>query len=180
MFDDFDGVCCRSWNSAGKVTIGTPYFRRSINSEKYPKFLFSQMTKEARRGSRGGPPGHQPPPRRGPQPGRAGVGSGDPGPPLMEPLRAYLLHGKPSSGGSSKEIFRRLCGAETTKREKLSCRLQICRGNSLPEGETITIVTTIKLDFIGIIIIISTTRTIIITITTSSCCNISGWILCSS
>src|SRR4051812_24205442 len=112
------------------------------------------MTKEARRRSRGGPPGHQTPPRRGPQPGRAWV---DPGPPLTDPFRVYLLHGKPNSGGSSREIFRRLCGAETTKREKLSCRLQICRGNSLPEGETISIVTAIELDFIGIIII-STTR----------------------
>src|SRR3954468_8063972 len=66
-------------------------------------------------------------------------------------------------------------GRKTTKREKLSCRLQIYRGNSLPEGETIAIVTIIELEFIGIIIIIiSTTRTIIITITTSSCCNISG------
>src|SRR3954451_14840788 len=123
------------------------------------------MTKEARRGSRGGPPGHQTPPWRGPQPGRAWVGSDDRGPPLTEPFCVYLLHGKPKSGGSSREIFRRLCGAETTKREKLSYRLQICRGNSLPEGETIAIVTTIELDFIGIIIITSTTRTIIITIT---------------
>src|SRR3954452_23548941 len=104
MFDDFNGVCCRSWNSAGKVIIRTPYFARSINSGKYLKFLFSQMTKEARRGSQGGPPWHQTPPRRGAQSGRGWVGSGDPGPPLTDPFRVYLLHGKPMLGGSPREI----------------------------------------------------------------------------
>src|SRR3954452_23548940 len=37
MFDDFNRICCRSWNSAGKVTIKTPYFGRSINSGKIPE-----------------------------------------------------------------------------------------------------------------------------------------------
>src|SRR3954454_10290968 len=84
------------------------------------------------------------------------------------------------SGDCPEKYSAASAGRKTTKREKLSCRMQICQGNSLPEGETIAIVTTIELDFIGIIIIISTTRTIIITIIISSSCNISGWILCSS
>src|SRR3954470_17240009 len=37
MFDDFNGICSRSCNSAGKVTIKTPYFGRSINSGKISK-----------------------------------------------------------------------------------------------------------------------------------------------
>src|SRR4051812_503734 len=105
MFDDFDGVCCRSWNSARKVTIGTPYFRRSINSGKIPKVPIFSDDEGSQKGESRGPPGHQTPPRCGPQPGRARVGSGYPGPPLTEPFRVYLLHGKPNSGGSSKEIF---------------------------------------------------------------------------
>ena len=32
MFDDFHGICCRSWNSAGKVVIRVPYFGKSENS----------------------------------------------------------------------------------------------------------------------------------------------------
>src|SRR3954453_20959858 len=179
MFDHFDGVCCRSWNSAGKVTIRTPYIGRSINSGKIPKVPIFPDDEGSQKGkSRGATRAPDATPVWA-HPGRAWVGSGGPGPPLTDLFRVYLLHGKPSSGGSSRELFRRLCGAETTKREKLSRRLQICRGNSLLEGETIAIITTIQLDFIGIIIIISTTRTIIITITISSCCNISGWILCS-
>ena len=37
MFGDFDGVCCRSWISAGKVAIRTPLCGRSIKSRKIPE-----------------------------------------------------------------------------------------------------------------------------------------------
>src|SRR4051812_8385806 len=134
MFDDFNGICCRSWNSAGKVTINTPYFGRSINLRKYPKFLFSQMTKEARKGSQGGPPWAQTPPRRGPQSGHTWVGSGDPGPPLTDPLRVYLLHRKPKSGGSSREIFRRLCEAENHEERKALLQTTNLPGKFPPGG----------------------------------------------
>src|SRR4051794_18312731 len=93
------------------------------------------MTKEARRGSQGGPLGHQTPPRRGPQSGRAWVGSGDPSPPLTDPFHVYLLHGKPKSGGgSSREIFRRLCGAENHKERKALLQTANLPGKFPPGG----------------------------------------------
>src|SRR4051812_44885507 len=104
--------------------------------------------------------------------------SGHPCPPLIEPLRVYLRHGNLRSGGAYREIFRLLCEAENHEERKALRQAGIRRGNSLPEGATIAIVTVIKLDFIRIIIItISTTRTITTTISTPSFCNIFGWIL---
>jgi hypothetical protein len=37
MFDDHWRTCCRSQDSAGKMTVKTPYFRRSTIPEKYPE-----------------------------------------------------------------------------------------------------------------------------------------------
>jgi hypothetical protein len=68
---------------------------------------------------------------------------------------------KPKTRGAIGEIFRRLCREENRERER-----KLCRGNSLPEGEIIAIVTIIELGFIGIIIII--TSTIITIVTTPS------------
>src|SRR3954447_1330256 len=125
MFDDSNGICCWSWNSAGKVTIKTPYFGRSINSEKIPKVPIFPDDEGSQKGeSRGATRAPDATPVRA-HPGRAWVGSGGPCPPLMDLFRVYLLHGKPKSGGSSRELFCRICRAETMKREKLSCRLQI-------------------------------------------------------
>ncbi|KAK1682940.1 hypothetical protein QYE76_043788 [Lolium multiflorum] len=58
----------------------------------------------------------------------------------------------------------RLCEAENTREKRALRQAEIRRGNSLPEVEIDAIVTTIELDFIGIIItIISTTVTVIST-----------------
>src|SRR3954471_6404386 len=105
---------------------------------------------------------------------------GHPGPPLTETLHVYLRHGNLRLGELPEKYPAASAGQKTTKREKLSCRQESAGGNSLPEGETITIVTAIKLDFIGIIIFFFTAKTIIIAITISSRCNILGGILCSS
>ena len=86
----------------------------------------------------------------------------------------------PKHGGAEREIFRRRYGAENHRERKALRQAEICRGNSFPEGEIVAIITVIKLDFIGLIIIISTTRTIISTVVTLSRCNILGWILSSS
>src|SRR4051794_14320255 len=50
MFDDFNGICCRRRNSAGKVTIGTPYFRRSINSGKRTEVPIFSDDEESQKG----------------------------------------------------------------------------------------------------------------------------------
>src|SRR3954452_14676945 len=112
MFDDFNGICYRSWNSAGKVTIWTPYFGRSINSEKISEVpIFSDDEGSQKGESRWA--------TMGPDLTQARalvwprwVVSGYPGPPPMKPLLVYLPNGKPKIGGSSTEIFRHLCGAE--------------------------------------------------------------------
>jgi hypothetical protein len=78
---------------------------------------------------------------------------------------------KPKTGGAIREVFRRLCGAENSEREKALQQAEICRGNSFPEGEIIAIVTIIELVFIRFIII---TSTIITIITSPSRCNILG------
>src|SRR4051812_40681145 len=92
------------------------------------------MTKGARRGSQGGPPCAQTWPRRGPQFGRAWVVSGSPGPPLAELFRVYLPHGKPKIGGSSREIFRRLCGAENHEERKALVQTANLPGKFPPGG----------------------------------------------
>src|SRR3954466_2734626 len=112
MFDDFDGIYCQSWNSAGKVPSRHHISEDQKIPKKYQKFLFSQMTNGARRADLGGPPWAQTRPRRGPLAGRAWDMSGRPGPPLTEPARAYLRHGNLRSGGASREILRRLYEAE--------------------------------------------------------------------
>src|SRR4051794_35549307 len=103
MFDDFNGICCRDWNSAGKVTIWTPYFGRSINSGKIsevPIFLDDE-------GSQKGEPRWA---TMGPDMTMAWA-------PVWPRLGSVWLpwptsDGKPKIGGTSREIFRRLCRAE--------------------------------------------------------------------
>jgi hypothetical protein len=73
-----------------------------------------------------------------------------------------------------KDSRSRLCGAENTREKRALRRAEIRRGNSLPEGEIVAIITVIELDFIGIIIIIiiSTTDTVISTAAPRLRCNI--------
>jgi hypothetical protein len=79
----------------------------------------------------------------------------------------------PKHGGDTTEIFRRRCEAENHRERKALRQAEICRGNSLPEGEIVAIVTAIQLDFIGIIIITISTASTIISI--PSRCNI--WVV---
>src|SRR3954471_17959897 len=105
MFDDFNGIFWRSWNSAGKVTIRTPYFGRSMNSGKISEVpIFSDDEGSQKGESRWATMGPDLTQARAPVWPRW-VGSGYPSPPLTEPFRVYLLHGKPKIGGSSREIF---------------------------------------------------------------------------
>src|SRR4051812_9612946 len=117
---------------------------------------------------------------RGGPPGRAWAGSGHPGPPLAEPL--CVLH--PPDGKTLKISHQKSSAADawrkTPERRDLSGRQKSAGEIPPPEGEIIAIVTTIELDFIGIIITITFIISIIITISTSFRCNILGRILCSS
>ncbi|KAK1642024.1 hypothetical protein QYE76_059829 [Lolium multiflorum] len=75
--------------------------------------------------------------------------------------------------GTTENRHSRLCGAENTREKRALRQAEICRGNSLPEGEIVAIITVIELDFIGIIIIIiSTTDTVISTAAPRLRCNI--------
>jgi hypothetical protein len=79
------------------------------------------------------------------------------------------------SRGGIRDRHRRLCGAENTKREKLSGRQKSTEEIPSLRGEIVAIVIIIALDFIGIIItIIIISRTFISTITMPSRCNILG------
>src|SRR3954468_12081559 len=101
MFDDFNGICCRSWNSAGKVTIRTPYFGRSINSGKIPEVsIFSDDEGSQKGESRWATMGPDLTQARAPVWSRLGRVCDH------DPFRVYLLHEKPKLGGSSREIFR--------------------------------------------------------------------------
>src|SRR4051794_7532346 len=112
MFDDFDGNYCRSWNSSGKVTIKTPYFGRFENSRKIseaPIFPDDGRSQKVRPGwaIMGLDKAHARDPcwlRLGyvwpPWP----TSDGDPS--------CISSPRKPKVGGASREIFRRLCGAE--------------------------------------------------------------------
>ena len=117
------------------------------------KFLFSQMTDEARRRDLGGPPWAQTRPRRGPLVGRTWGVSGHPGPPLTEIFSHISSPREPKVEGERREVFRRRYEAENTRERKALRQAEICRGKLPPEGEIDAIVTAITLDFIGIIII---------------------------
>jgi hypothetical protein len=102
-----------------------------------------------------------------------------PPPPLTAIFRVYLLPENLRLGGTLRKNPAAATRRKTPEGEKLSGRQDFARGNSLSDGEIVAIVTSIALDFIGVIII-STTRTFITAITTSSRCDISGWIFHSS
>ena len=164
MFDDFDGIYCRSWNSVGKVTIKTPYFGRSGNSRKISEaHIFPDDGR-----SQKGRPGWA---TMGPDKAQARA--------TCWPRLGCVWPPWPTSDGDPS----RISSPRKPKvgRRWLSGRQKSAGGNSLPEGEIDAIVTAIELDFIGIIIIIiSTISTIITAITTSSRCNDLGCNLSSS
>jgi hypothetical protein len=77
--------------------------------------------------------------------------------------------------GGLRDRHRRLCGAENTEREKLSCRQKSVREIPSRRGEIVAIIIIMALDFIGIIItIILITSNSISTITMPSRCSILG------
>ena len=108
--------------------------------------------------------------RRGPCPGRAALWGGGPLSPSAASLSRTSSTRKPKSRGRSENRHSRLYGAENTREKRALRQAEICRGNSLPEGEIVAIVTIIELDFIGIII--STTDTVISTAAPRLRCNI--------
>src|SRR4051794_19283291 len=136
MFDDFDGIYCRSWNSAGKVTIKTPYFGRSENSRKISKvhiFLDDERSQK-------GWPGCA---SMGPDKAQARapcwpcLGCVWPPWPTSDGAPSHISSSrKPKIRGASREIFRRICEAENHEERKALRQVGICRGYSLPEGET--------------------------------------------
>ena len=79
----------------------------------------------------------------------------EPWPTRPVPLRV-LSPPNPKTRRTIHENFRCLHGAETREREKLSDREKYAEEIPSRKGEIVAIVTIIKLDFIGIIIIIST------------------------
>ena len=111
--------------------------------------------------------------RRGPYPGRAAMWGGGPRlPSAISPSRTSSPE-NPKAWGDIENRHSRLCGAENAREKRAIRQAEICRGNSLPEGEILAIVTVIELDFIEIIII-STIDTAISTAAPRLCCNILG------
>src|SRR3954471_22228797 len=113
MFDDFNGIYCQSWNSAGKVTIKTPYFERSENSRKISEVPIFPDDERSHKGR----PGWA---TMGPDKAQAWARamSGRPGPPRTETLRVYLRHGNLRSRERPEKYSAASAGRKTTKREK--------------------------------------------------------------
>ena len=142
-------------------------------TENIPKLLFFQMMEPAKRGGLGGPPWALPIGRRGHQARRAATWGGGPRPPSAIPPSRTSSSENPKVQRTIENRHSRLCGAENTREKRALQQAEICRGNSLPEGEIVAIITVIELDFIGIIIIIiSTTDTVISTAAPHLRCNI--------
>ena len=116
--------------------------------------------------------------RRGQGRARAALWGGGPQPPLASSPSRTSLSRKPKLQRRFAKSHSRLCGAENTREKRALRQAEICRGNSLPEGEIDAIVTVIELDIISITIII---MFIIITAVSTAAhrhrCNNLGWIL---
>ena len=142
-------------------------------TENIPKLLFFQMTEPSKKGGRGGPPWALPIGRHGHQGWRAAMWGGGPTTPSAIALSRTSSPENLKVRENIEESHSRLHGAENTREKRALRQAEICRGNSLPEGEIVAIVTIIELDFIGIIIIIiSTTDTVISTAAPRLRCNI--------
>ena len=96
-------------------------------------------------------------------PCRAAWWFGGPGPSQPFPLRVLDPLGTLSHKGRPSKYSAASTRRKTPESEKLPCRKKSAGGNSLPEGEIVAIITVIKLDFIGIIIIIISIANTIIT-----------------
>jgi hypothetical protein len=82
------------------------------------------------------------------------VTGGAPQPPLASSPSRTSSSRKPKLRRIVAKSHRRLRGAENTREKRALRHAEICRGNSLPEGEIDAIVTDIELDIISIVIII--------------------------
>jgi len=152
MFDDFDGVCRRSWNSAGKVAIKTPLCGRSIKSTKIPETpIFQDDERSQKEGAGWATMGPDHAQARAPCWPRLGV-VWPPWSTSDASLSRISSSREPKIGELRREEFRRRYEAENTRERKALRQTEICRGNSLPEGEIDAIVTAITLDSIRIII----------------------------
>jgi hypothetical protein len=135
--------------------------------ENTQKFIYYQKLKVAKRGERKEQQGAHTTRWRRPAPGHATLAHC-----CHRPL-TYIIIPENLSQGGIRDRHRRLCGAENTKREKLSGRQKSAGEIPFRRGEIIAIVITIALDFIEIIIS-SSSSTSISTITMPSRCNILG------
>ena len=153
MFDDFDGVYCQSWISAGKVAIRTPYCGRSRKSRKISEVPIFPDDGRSQKGRPGwatmGPDKAQ---ARAPSWPRLGY-VWPPWPTSDGDLWRISSSREPKVGGRHREEFRRRYEAENTRERKALRQTGSAGGNSLPEGEIDAIVTAITLDSIRIIII---------------------------
>jgi hypothetical protein len=152
MFDDFDGVCRRSWNSAGKVAIKTPLCGRSIKSTKIlgtPIFQDDERSQKEGAGWATMGPDHAQ--ARAPCWPRLGV-VWPPWSTSDAALSRISSSREPKIRRSHTEVFRRRYEAENTRERKALRQTGSAGGNSLPEGENDAIVTAITLDSIRIII----------------------------
>ena len=104
---------------------------------KIQRLLFCQMTRGARRATRGEPPGRQMPPGRGPPLGRAWGPPGGPGSPPAPPFRVYHPSDLKIIGGRFEEIFRRRLGGGNHRERKSSPAGRNLPGKFLPgEGRS--------------------------------------------
>ena len=135
MFDDYWMINCRSQISAGKSNVKALYFWSTKNiSEKTDVPILSEdgLSQKGRlRWARRGP--NHPWARATPwlRPGQVWC----PWPTSDAPPSCTSSPRNPKTRGMDKKIFRRLPEAERTEREKALRQGEICRGNSLPEGE---------------------------------------------
>src|SRR5215216_4766597 len=105
--------------------------------------------------------------------GRATRWCGRPGPSLALPSGVYYPPKTLRLGERPQKDSATSVGWKTPREKDLSGRQNSARGIPSRRGEIVAINTTIKLDFIGIIIIITIISTSTI-ITTSYCCN--NWV----
>src|ERR1041385_6489609 len=117
------------------------------------------MTKTRKIATRGVPQGALAATWRGPHPGRAGRAPRPLGPLPVPPSGLYNAHHPKTLKRGEFTEFRRRSVAETYREEKPSRAGRFRRGDHLPEGEIITIVTGIIGIIINIIPIISTIST---------------------
>ena len=134
MFDDFDGVCCQSWNTAGKVAIRTPLCGRSIKSIKIPEVpIFPDDGRSQKERPGWATMGLDKAQARAPSWPCLGF-VWPPWPTSDGDLSHISSPREPKVGGRRRTVFRRRYEAENTRERKALRQREICRGNSFPEG----------------------------------------------